>query len=113
MFIVCTFSIAWCDVGGCEDVERALRGPSTSRNIDMIIDVSFFSVAWCDIGGYEDVKRALREMIEVPLTRPQLLAKFGAAPARGALLYGPPGKRISEGLRASKQRTLKVQKLTC
>ncbi len=51
-----------------------------------------FSVAWCDIGGYEDVKRALREMIEVPLTRPQLLAKFRAAPARGALLYGPPGK---------------------
>lgn len=31
VFVVCTFSIAWCDIGGYEDVKRLLRGSSTSR----------------------------------------------------------------------------------
>lgn len=32
-----------------------------------------------------------QELVEVPLRRPELLRKFGSAPARGALLHGPPG----------------------
>lgn len=62
--------------------------PSSLRGV-MLPEVP--QVAWSDIGGYEDVKRALREMIEVPLSRPALMKAFGATPARGALLYGPPG----------------------
>lgn len=33
----------------------------------------------------------VQELVEVPLRRPELLEKFGSVPARGALLYGPPG----------------------
>ena len=49
------------------------------------------SARWDDVGGLGCVKRALRELIELPLRRPELLAKFGVPAARGALLYGPPG----------------------
>lgn len=44
-----------------------------------------------DVGGLADVLRELRELIEVPLKRPDLLAKLGLEPTRGVLLVGPPG----------------------
>ena len=43
------------------------------------------------IGGLDAAKRALREMVLLPLTRPQLLADMGVAPPRGVLLHGAPG----------------------
>ena len=50
------------------------------------------TASWKDVGGLVSVKRQLRELIELPLKRPELLTKFGMRPARGALLYGPPGE---------------------
>ena len=50
------------------------------------------TTCWADVGGLPAVKRHLRELIELPLKRPELLAKFGMSPPRGALLYGPPGQ---------------------
>ena len=50
------------------------------------------TATWDDVGGLRPVKRALRELIELPLRRPELLAKFGMPAAKGALLYGPPGE---------------------
>lgn len=44
-----------------------------------------------DVGGLSDVLRELRELIEIPLKRPDLLAKLGLEPTRGVLLVGPPG----------------------
>lgn len=43
------------------------------------------------VGGLEDVLQELRELVEVPLKRPDLLAKLGLEPPRGVLLVGPPG----------------------
>lgn len=44
-----------------------------------------------DVGGLGDTLRELRELIELPLKRPDLLAKMGLEPPRGVLLVGPPG----------------------
>ncbi|NJN58059.1 MAG: AAA family ATPase [Leptolyngbyaceae cyanobacterium SL_5_9] len=44
-----------------------------------------------DVGGLSEVLQELRELVEVPLKRPDLLAKLGLEPTRGVLLVGPPG----------------------
>ncbi|KAJ1673187.1 26S protease regulatory subunit 10B, partial [Spiromyces aspiralis] len=49
-------------------------------------DVSFSS-----IGGLEEQIRELREVIELPLTNPELFVRVGIKPPKGVLLYGPPG----------------------
>ena len=51
------------------------------------------SASWEDVGGLAGVKRQLRELIQLPLKRPELLTKFGMSAPRGALLYGPPGQQ--------------------
>ncbi|ORY73265.1 ATPase family protein [Leucosporidium creatinivorum] len=43
------------------------------------------------IGGMKDQIEQVREMVEWPLTRPELYNHFGLRPPRGILLYGPPG----------------------
>lgn len=49
------------------------------------------NVHWDDVGGLEDVKQKLREMVELPLKKPEKFKKIGIKPPRGILLYGPPG----------------------
>lgn len=49
-------------------------------------DVSFNS-----IGGLNEQIRELREVIELPLTNPELFLRVGIKPPKGVLLYGPPG----------------------
>jgi transitional endoplasmic reticulum ATPase len=44
-----------------------------------------------DVGGLAEVLRELRELVEIPLKRPDLLAKLGLEPPQGVLLVGPPG----------------------
>ncbi len=44
-----------------------------------------------DVGGLSDVLKELKELVEIPLKRPDLLAKLGLEPTRGVLLVGPPG----------------------
>ncbi|GAA5876576.1 hypothetical protein JCM16303_003586 [Sporobolomyces ruberrimus] len=43
------------------------------------------------VGGMEAQIEQIREMVEWPLTRPELYSHFGLRPPRGILLYGPPG----------------------
>lgn len=46
---------------------------------------------WSDIGGQESVKQKLRESVEWPLKHPETFKRLGIIPAKGVLLYGPPG----------------------
>ncbi|MFA4960329.1 MAG: CDC48 family AAA ATPase [Candidatus Pacearchaeota archaeon] len=48
-------------------------------------------VQWEDIGGLENVKEKLRELVELPLLRPDLFARAGISPSKGILLSGPSG----------------------
>ena len=61
--------------------------PSSLR--ETVVEVP--TTTWDDIGGLEDVKRELREMVQYPVEHPEKFEKFGMAPSKGVLFYGPPG----------------------
>jgi len=44
-----------------------------------------------DIGGLKKEIEAIREMVELPIKRPEIFKKLGISPPKGVLLYGPPG----------------------
>jgi ribosome biogenesis ATPase len=49
------------------------------------------TVSYADLGGMEGPLQAVRELVEYPLTHPEIFAHLGVAPPRGLLLHGPPG----------------------
>ena len=48
-------------------------------------------VTYEDIGGLTDEIKKVREMIELPLSHPEIFEKLGIEAPKGVLLYGPPG----------------------
>jgi len=49
------------------------------------------SIDFSEIGGLTEQIRELREVIELPLTNPELFVRVGIKAPKGVLLYGPPG----------------------
>merc|ERR1711910_215628 len=48
-------------------------------------------ITYAGIGGLSEQIRELREVIELPLLKPELFQRVGITPPKGCLLYGPPG----------------------
>ena len=48
-------------------------------------------VTYENIGGLDDELELVREMVELPLSEPELFHEVGIDPPRGVLLHGPPG----------------------
>lgn len=48
-------------------------------------------MSYSEIGGLETQIRELREVVELPLTHPEIFKRIGISPPKGVLLYGPPG----------------------
>jgi len=59
---------------------------SKVEGVKNVIDVSYE-----DIGGLKEEVKKVREMIEIPLKRPELFERLGIAPPKGVLMHGPPG----------------------
>ena len=49
------------------------------------------TVTYEDIGGLDEQLELVREMIELPLSEPEVFAHLGIDPPKGVLLHGPPG----------------------
>ncbi|KAL4968020.1 putative AAA family ATPase [Aspergillus stella-maris] len=76
-----------------EDVMKKLpRGvdPTAARQVLNDIVVRGDEVHWDDIAGLEGAKKALKEAVVYPFLRPDLFSGL-REPARGMLLFGPPG----------------------
>lgn len=72
-----------------ENFLNALRMVEPSAMREVLINKP--STKWSDVGGLEKSKRKLRELVELPLIRPDLFKKAGIKPAKGILLHGVSG----------------------
>jgi ribosome biogenesis ATPase len=53
--------------------------------------VSRPTTRYSDFGGIHAILKEVKELIEYPLTHPEVYAHLGVEPPRGILLHGPPG----------------------
>ena len=60
-------------------------------DVDKFVIIEKPSVGWDMIGGLQQQEQEIKEVIELPLTRPDLFKKVGIEPPKGILLYGPSG----------------------
>ncbi len=70
------------------DVEIQTNPVDVSKleGVKNIVDVTYE-----DIGGLKEEVKKVREMIEIPLKRPELFKRLGISPPKGVLVHGPPG----------------------
>jgi len=74
---------------GREHFIDAMRNVEPSAMREVLIKKP--NVTWNDVGGLEKAKEKLRELVELPLLRPELFKMAGIKPSKGVLLHGPPG----------------------
>ncbi len=72
-----------------EDFMEALRNVRPSAMREVLVETP--NVDWKDVGGIEPAKEELREAIEWPMKYSDSFKRMGILPAKGILLYGPPG----------------------
>ncbi|OQS07963.1 ribosome biogenesis ATPase RIX7 [Thraustotheca clavata] len=53
--------------------------------------VSRPTTRYSDVGGIQAILKEVQELIEYPLTHPEIYTHLGVEPPRGILLHGPPG----------------------
>jgi transitional endoplasmic reticulum ATPase len=68
-------------------VGRVVASVGSSRSDDR----EATGVTYEDIGGLDEELDLVREMIELPLSEPEVFAHLGVDPPKGVLLHGPPG----------------------
>ena len=73
------------------DPEIASESDTDSARTDETEETSDTGTTYEDIGGLDEELDLVREMIELPLSEPELFTRLGIDPPKGVLLYGPPG----------------------
>src|SRR5436305_11352604 len=71
------------------DFENALKRVQPSAMREVMVEAP--TVRWDDVGGLDAAQDRLREGVELPLKHPEAFRRRGTRPAKGFLLYGPPG----------------------
>ena len=72
---------------GQDEADGVLGGGAAAR----VVPTPRPAVRYRDVGGAETVLQDVRELIEYPLTHPEIYRHLGVDPPRGILLHGPPG----------------------
>ncbi|KAG1739442.1 P-loop containing nucleoside triphosphate hydrolase protein [Suillus paluster] len=73
-----------------EDVTDNDIGLTKKSDVETLPHTSI-SDAYATVGGLDKTITQIRDLLEIPLTRPELFGYFGLKPPRGILLHGPPG----------------------
>jgi proteasome regulatory subunit len=63
----------------------------TKVEVEQFVIIEQPHVKWEEIGGLKEQENELKEVVELPLTKPELFKKVGITPPKGILLHGPPG----------------------
>jgi len=66
---------------------------SKLEGVKTLVDVTYE-----DIGGLKEEVKKVREMIEIPLKRPELFERLGISPPKGVLMHGPPGPLLAKAV---------------
>ncbi|KAK7392330.1 hypothetical protein VNO78_20764 [Psophocarpus tetragonolobus] len=80
-----------------KNVKKSLKDVVTENEFEKklladVIPPTDIGVTFDDIGALENVKDTLKELVMLPLLRPELFSKGQLAkPCKGILLFGPPG----------------------
>jgi len=61
-----------------------------SKAVD-VSEESIPEITYEDIGGLNDEIKKIREMVEIPMKRPEIFQRLGVEPPKGVLLHGAPG----------------------
>lgn len=64
---------------------------SKTFSVENFVIIEKPNLLWENVGGLEDQIREIKEVIELPLTHPELFREVGIDPPKGILLYGSPG----------------------
>ncbi|KAJ7134465.1 AAA-domain-containing protein [Mycena epipterygia] len=73
-------------VGNTDDVDARTSLPEVE-----VLAPGNENTAYDSVGGLNKQIAEIRDLLEIPLTRPELFRYFGLKPPRGILLHGPPG----------------------
>ncbi len=90
---------------GCEKLSAGDMILAEQKNLTVVRKLSYVrkfdadkfviiekpTISWKQVGGLQDQEREIKEVIELPLLKPELFRKVGIEPPKGILLYGPPG----------------------
>ncbi|MEK6969560.1 MAG: AAA family ATPase [Nanoarchaeota archaeon] len=66
-------------------------GVNENFDVEKYVIVGKPTETWKSVGGLQKVIQEVKEVIELPLKKPELFEKVGISPPKGILLYGPPG----------------------
>jgi len=60
-------------------------------DVEQFVIVEKPTITWSEIGGLDHQVEEVKEVVELPLKKPELFKKVGIQPPKGVLLHGPPG----------------------
>ncbi len=60
-------------------------------NVEKFVIIEKPTITWAEIGGLSQQVQEIKEVVELPLKKPELFRKVGITPPKGVLLYGEPG----------------------
>ncbi|MBI4143779.1 AAA family ATPase [Candidatus Woesearchaeota archaeon] len=60
-------------------------------DVESFVIVEKPTITWQNIGGLKKQEKEIKEVIELPLIKPELFVDLGIEPPKGILLHGPPG----------------------
>ncbi|MBR9675809.1 AAA family ATPase [Candidatus Woesearchaeota archaeon] len=66
-------------------------GQEKSFNVEKFVIIEKPNLPWEEIGGLSEQINEIKEVVELPLLKPELFKKVGIQPPKGVLLHGPPG----------------------
>ncbi len=64
---------------------------NTKISIEEKPEVGVLGITYDDVGGLKKEIDGIREMVELPIRRPEIFRTLGITPPKGVLLYGAPG----------------------
>jgi len=59
--------------------------------VEQFVIIEKPNISWSSIGGLAEQMTEIKEVIELPLKKPELFKAIGITPPKGILLHGPPG----------------------